>query len=104
VPEGGDEAPARREGVVELEVLRAEESRIYLLDTADEVLVSSARQLVASAALGWHRDQAFAANPGAQCTWCVVREWCPSRGAATTSPPPPRDVDDALVGRVTEPF
>ncbi|MCW2668157.1 MAG: hypothetical protein JWO27_54 [Frankiales bacterium] len=104
VPEGGDEAPARREGVVELEVLRAEESRIYLLDTADEVLVSNARQLVASAALGWHRDQAFAANPGAQCTWCVVREWCPSRGAATTSTPPPRDVDDALVGRVTEPF
>jgi hypothetical protein len=103
VPEGGDDALIRMEGVVELEVLRAEDSRVYLLDTADEQLVSLARHVVASAALGWHRDVAFAATPGQQCAWCVVREWCPSRDEGAHAEAG-REVDDALVGRVADPF
>ncbi|MFN2539284.1 MAG: PD-(D/E)XK nuclease family protein [Mycobacteriales bacterium] len=100
VPEGGDDALIRMEGVVELEVLRAEDSAVYLLDTADEQLVSLARHIVASAALAWHRDAAFAATPGQQCTWCVVREWCPSRNAATEGQDAQREVDDAMASRV----
>jgi hypothetical protein len=46
VPEGGDHTLIRREGVVELEVLRAEDSRVYILDTADAELVAFARQVV----------------------------------------------------------
>jgi hypothetical protein len=103
VPEGGDDALIRMEGVVELEVLRAEDSRVYLLDTGDEQLVSFARHVVASAALGWHRDVAFAATPGQQCSWCVVRGWCPSRDDAALGQPA-REVDDAFAEEDTDPF
>ena len=103
VPEGGDDALIRMEGVVELEVLRAEDSRVYLLDTADEQLVTWARQIVASAAYGWHQDTQFAATPGGQCSWCVVREWCPSRNTDAASEPG-REVDDAMASRMPEPF
>lgn len=104
VPEGGDDALIRKEGVVELEVLRAEDSRVYLLDTADEQLVSLARHVVASAALAWHRDTAFPATPGPQCTWCVVSEWCPSKDSGAQGHETEREVDDALAGRAPEPF
>ena len=108
VPEGGDEALIRMEGVVELEVLRAEDSRVYLLDTADEQLVSLARQVVGSAALAWHQDTAFPATPGQQCAWCAVREWCPSRDTGVAGHDAhqnaSREVDDAMASRVAEPF
>ncbi len=104
VPDGGDDALIRREGVVELEVLRAEDSRLYLFDTADEQLVSLARHVVASAALAWHRDTTFEATPGRQCDWCSVRRWCPSRDAGTEGPDTSREVDDAMTGQVVDPF
>jgi hypothetical protein len=104
VPEGGDDALIRVDGVVELEVLRAEDSRVYLFDTADEELVSLARHIVASAALAWHRDTTFPATPGQQCTWCVVREWCPSRDAGADGHDATREVDDVMATRTPEPF
>jgi hypothetical protein len=104
VPEGGDDALIRVDGVVELEVLRAEDSRVYLFDTADEELVSLARHIVASAALAWHRDTSFPATPGQQCTWCAVREWCPSRDAGADGHDATREVDDVMATRTAEPF
>jgi hypothetical protein len=104
VPEGGDDALIRKDGVVELEVLRAEDARLYLFDTADAEMVALARHTVASAALSWHRDTSFAANPGQQCTWCVVRAWCPSADAHAQSTGASREVDDVMASRTPEPF
>ncbi len=99
VPDGGDDAEDALDGVLELEVLRAEDRRLYLFDTRDAELVSVARKTLATAAYGWHDDRTFTAKPGPACGWCPVRHWCPSKavdGHGQNLEDSRRDVLDAL--------
>ncbi len=97
VPNGGNGASGPVQGMVELEVLGPDDSRVYVLDATDEALVAKARRLLATAAYEWHTDTTFTPRPSHACTWCPVRRWCPSRDERSTMPTPaPRDVEASL--------
>lgn len=73
-------------GLVELELLSAEASRVAGYDCADEATVHAARRAVAVAADAWHRDDTFATRPGEQCAGCEVARWCPDAFGGAGAP------------------
>jgi hypothetical protein len=63
-------------GVVELEVLTPTGGRLVSYSTTDAATLLRARVLLSSRVDPWLRDTAFEAQPGQQCGWCPVQEWC----------------------------
>jgi hypothetical protein len=51
-----DDPTGHSNGIVELEILAATDSGVYILDATDEALVAHARHALASAAYVWHTD------------------------------------------------
>ncbi|MEY9490897.1 hypothetical protein RKD26_006776 [Streptomyces calvus] len=63
---------------IELEVITPDEARVFAWDVErDEDAVHMAQAEVRLRARAWVRDTSWAPSPGAQCTWCPVRQWCP---------------------------
>jgi len=63
-------------GIVELEILTPTSARVVRYSTTDAATLQSARILLASRVDPWLRDTAFNPEPGPQCSWCPVQEWC----------------------------
>jgi hypothetical protein len=92
-----DDPTGHSNGIVELEILAATDSGVYILDATDEALVAHARHALASAAYVWHTDITLPARPPGACTWCPVRRWCPSRDQRpTVTLAAARDVEASL--------
>ncbi|MGW0095107.1 PD-(D/E)XK nuclease family protein [Streptomyces sp. NPDC003328] len=63
---------------IELEVITPDEARVFAWDVErDQDIVHMAQAEVQLRARTWIRDTSWAPSPGAQCTWCPVRRWCP---------------------------
>lgn len=63
---------------IELEVITPGEARVFAWDVErDQDMVRMAQAEVRLRARAWIRDTSWAPSPGAQCTWCPVRRWCP---------------------------
>jgi hypothetical protein len=73
-------------GLVELELLSAEASRVAGYDCADEATVHAARRAAAVAADAWHGDDTFATRPGEHCAGCEVARWCPDAFGGASAP------------------
>ncbi|MFG2825639.1 PD-(D/E)XK nuclease family protein [Kitasatospora sp. NPDC048365] len=63
---------------IELEVITPDESRTFAWDLEQDAEAARiARADVRRRASTWNRDASWSAAPGAQCTRCPVRRWCP---------------------------
>ncbi|MFF3467485.1 PD-(D/E)XK nuclease family protein [Streptomyces sp. NPDC002619] len=63
---------------IELEVITPDEARVFAWDVErDQDMVRMAKAEVRQRASAWIRDTTWSPSPGAQCTWCPVRRWCP---------------------------
>ncbi|WP_328663253.1 PD-(D/E)XK nuclease family protein [Streptomyces sp. NBC_00328] len=63
---------------IELEVITPSEARVFTWDVErDQDMVRMAQAEVQLRTRTWIRDTSWAPSPGAQCTWCPVRRWCP---------------------------
>jgi hypothetical protein len=74
---GGTRARAR----VELEVLRPGGADLEIIDPYAPAHRTAAAGLIRDLTSEWHRDDDYAATPGAACTRCEVARWCSARAA-----------------------
>lgn len=72
---------------VELELLSARASDIWLIDPGDPAEVAAAREAVHELAAAWRADERSAARPGPHCADCAVRRWCPDAETGSTQTP-----------------
>ena len=70
--------------LVDIEILGLTGTRVAQFDATNEETVATARAAMASGCHDWHRDDAFAANPGDRCGACEVARWCPDAGTSST--------------------
>jgi hypothetical protein len=63
-------------GRVELELLSPHGGRLVSYSTTDARVLMRARVLLSNRVDPWLRDTAFEAQPGQQCAWCPVQQWC----------------------------
>ncbi|WP_346168189.1 PD-(D/E)XK nuclease family protein [Streptomyces javensis] len=67
---------------LELEVLSPEGSRVFSWDADNARLLRMAKAEVRLRARAWHKDTTWSATPGAHCSWCTVKKWCPDARSA----------------------
>jgi hypothetical protein len=89
---------------VEVEVLTPGGAELFTWDVDDEATLAHARRQVAEAVQGWHVDDVWQSNPGPQCTWCPVQEWCPDAHRAATGATAPAVAFDPEPDDESPPF